>query len=93
VFVIRARSLGLSLAEIRELVALRRTGWMPCPEVRALARRKLARLDRELAELIERRDRLRDLVAGRPPRSGRTAAVCPAIECPDRSKSIRRRRR
>ena len=79
-FVTRARRLGFSLAEVREVVTLQRGGRPPCPHVRDLVRRKLAGVDRALAELTEARASLRAVLRSWPLRAGRPAAVCPHIE-------------
>lgn len=50
-FIRAAQSLGFSLQEIGELIALGRTGRSPCARVRALLREKLRALDRRIAEL------------------------------------------
>lgn len=88
-FVSRARSLGLRLAEIREIVAIRRSGGVPCRHVRALVRRKAAELDRTLAELGAVRRRLRALLAARPRGSRRGAVICPHIEHANRAQTRR----
>ncbi len=48
-FVGQARRLGLTLAEIRHIVALRRSGSAPCAHVRALLEEKAADLESMLA--------------------------------------------
>src|SRR5260370_9311582 len=48
-FVGQARRLGLTLAEIRHIVALRRSGSAPCVHVRALLERKTAKLESMLS--------------------------------------------
>lgn len=79
-FVKQAGGLGLSLAEIREIVAIRQGGRPPCDHVHRLLRDKLAELDRKLADLLEVRTRIRRSLAawGRAP--ARPAAVCAHIE-------------
>jgi MerR family copper efflux transcriptional regulator len=73
-FVTRARRLGLTLAEIREVVAIRRAGRVPCPHVRTLIERKA----RELSQTLRA---LRGLLASwRAQGNGVAAAVCPHIE-------------
>ena len=58
-FVKQATSLGLTLAEIKEIIALR-SGWRPpCAHVYRLLRDKAAELDRKLADLLELRRRIR----------------------------------
>jgi len=53
-FVTQARRLGFSLAEIKEIVTLKRSGHPPCPKVRALVRQRTAELDRKLADLAKK---------------------------------------
>lgn len=79
-FVLHARRLGFSLDEIKEVVALKRSGQQPCAHVRALVGRKAADLDRTVHELSEARDALRGLLQSWSHRRGRVAAICPHIE-------------
>lgn len=58
-FVLGAKSLGLSLAEIREVVGAWKAGERPCAHVRDRLDAKLAELDRRIAELTTFRDSLR----------------------------------
>jgi MerR family copper efflux transcriptional regulator len=57
-FVRQAQRLGFSLDEIREIVAIQRSGLLPCPHVHGLVLRKRADLDRRLADLSGMRKRL-----------------------------------
>ncbi len=79
-FVRQAQGLGLSLGEIREIVAIRQGGRPPCGHVYRLLQVKAAELDRKLRDLKALRQRIRQSLAawGRRP-TGR-AAVCPHIE-------------
>ena len=79
-FVTQARRLGFSLAEIKEIVALKRSGRLPCAHVRTLVSRKTEELDRTLRDLTALRKRLRDLLTAWRSRPGSPAAVCPHIE-------------
>src|SRR5438876_10504528 len=72
-FVGQARQLGLTLAEIRHIVALRRAGAAPCVHVRALLEQKASDLEGMLAGV-------RDILASWRSTDGRSAAVCPHIE-------------
>ncbi|HKY91619.1 MAG TPA: MerR family transcriptional regulator [Nevskiaceae bacterium] len=72
-FVAQARRLGLSLAEIKHVVALRRDGAAPCLHIRTLLEQKAADLERMLDEVRA------ILHAWGPGRRG-PAAVCPHIE-------------
>ncbi len=57
-FIAKAKAIGLSLAEIGEILALRDGGAEPCPHVRHLLDRKLAALDEQLRRLREDRVQL-----------------------------------
>jgi len=85
-FVTRARRLGFRLDEIKEIVAIKRSGRVPCLHVHDLVRHKVEDLDKALADLAEVRQRLRALL--RSWRSGRRsgAVICPHIEHVDDSK-------
>jgi DNA-binding transcriptional MerR regulator len=50
-FIARAQDLGFSLAEIKELAALRNENRRPCPEVRGLIHRKLKDVRQKIAAL------------------------------------------
>ena len=57
-FVLGAKTLGLSLGEIKEIVGVWGGGERPCRHVRARLDAKLAELDRRIAELTAFRDAL-----------------------------------
>ncbi len=50
-FIRRAQSVGLSLAEIADVIALHDTGTVPCRHVRALTESKVSEVDARIAEL------------------------------------------
>ena len=79
-FVTRARRLGFRLREVKEIVAIKRSGRVPCTHVLQLVRRKIEDVDKVLADLDAVRRGLRALLRSSPGRAGRTAAVCPHIE-------------
>jgi MerR family transcriptional regulator, copper efflux regulator len=79
-FVRKAQGLGFTLAEIKDIVAIRRSGRAPCPQVCDLVRRKAADLDRRLADLAEVRRGLRRLLNDWRSWDGVPAAVCAHIE-------------
>ena len=62
-FIRAAQNAGLTLAEIREVLALRDDGQPPCTHVTALLREHLADVEARLAELRTTRAALRELVA------------------------------
>src|SRR3989442_11693338 len=62
-FVKQATGLGLTLAEIKEIIAIRRGGRPPCAHVHRLLRDKAVELDRKLEDLLELRRRIRRSLA------------------------------
>jgi Cu(I)-responsive transcriptional regulator len=76
-FIKNAQALGFSLDEIEELVRLRGVRRGERQKVRAIAERKIADIDRKIAQLQSMRDALDQLAASC--RHG-GAAECPIIE-------------
>src|SRR5262245_51458007 len=72
-FVQQCRRLGLTLAEIKHIIGLRRSGAAPCAHVRRLLEQKEADLK---ALLIE----VRSILKTWPLTEGFHAAICPHIE-------------
>ncbi|MEU1629209.1 MerR family DNA-binding protein [Streptomyces sp. NPDC020096] len=60
-FIRSAQAAGLSLAEIRDIFAIRDSGQAPCAHVSALLDQHLADVDRRIAELDATRAMLREL--------------------------------
>jgi MerR family transcriptional regulator, copper efflux regulator len=60
-FVRAAQALGLTLGEIRQIVAFRDDGTAPCAHVTELVQRRAAQLERRIAELQQLRGELRQL--------------------------------
>ncbi|MFP4003285.1 MAG: Cu(I)-responsive transcriptional regulator [Alphaproteobacteria bacterium] len=60
-FIHAARGLGFTVAECRELVSLYLDPGRAAADVKAVAQRKLARIDRKIAELISMRTALAEL--------------------------------
>jgi DNA-binding transcriptional MerR regulator len=79
-FVKQATSLGLTLAEIKEVIAIRQGGRPPCTHVHRLLQDKARELDRKLRDLMDMRRQIRRSLAAWNRASGRRAAVCPHIE-------------
>lgn len=65
-FVRGAQRLGLRLAEIRDLLAVRDTGGCPCEPAEGLLRRHVAELDQEIARLAALRAELAGMLAAMP---------------------------
>ena len=76
-FIKRAQELGFSLDDVEELVGLRGVRRGERHRVRAIAERKLADIDRKIAQLRSMRGALRQLVDACHRGS---AAECPIIE-------------
>jgi len=83
-FITQAAGLGLSLAEIKDIVAIRRGGRPPCVHVHRLLKQKAIELDRKLKDLIELRRRVRESLAAWKRAPVGRAAVCPHIEAKTR---------
>lgn len=81
-FIKRATGLGLTLAEIRDIISIRRGGRPPCTHVHRLLHDKAAELDRKLEDLLEVRRRIRKSLAAWKRQPGKLATVCPHIETP-----------
>ncbi|MBI2216108.1 MAG: heavy metal-responsive transcriptional regulator [Candidatus Rokubacteria bacterium] len=79
-FIKQATGLGLRLAEIKDIVAIRKGGRPPCAHVHRLLRDKAAELDRKLADLLAVRGRVRQSLAAWRRAPATKAAVCPHIE-------------
>lgn len=85
-FVKQAQGLGLTLAEIKEVIAIRQGGRPPCRHAYRLLQEKAAELDRKLRDLVRLRRRIRQSLAAWGRRPVKRAAVCPHIEAPIRSR-------
>jgi len=79
-FVKQATGLGLTLAEIKDIIAIRRGGRPPCTHVHQLLRDKAVELDRKLKDLLELRRRIRRSLTAWKHRPVAAATVCPHIE-------------
>lgn len=58
-FVKQATGLGLTLAEVKDVLVIRQGGRPPCTHVHQLLRDKAAELDRKLKDLVDVRERIR----------------------------------
>jgi DNA-binding transcriptional MerR regulator len=79
-FVRQAAGLGLTLAEIKDIVAIRQGGRPPCSHVHRLLQDKARELDHKLQDLMELRRRLRRSLEAWNRQPVVKAAVCPHIE-------------
>ena len=92
-FITQAAGLGLTLAEIREIIAIRQGGRPLCRHVHGLLKEKADELDRKLKDLLELRRRVRQSLAAWKRAPSGKAAVCPHIEAPDAVSTQGRSRR
>ena len=59
----RAMALGFSLEELSKVLTARDRGGAPCRQVHALALEKLAKLDRQIDDLVALRGHMQEIVA------------------------------
>ena len=81
-FIRAAQAIGLTLGEIRSIIALRDDGQAPCGHVLDLLRQRAEELDRRIAELRSLRGELRHLVdraEGLSPADCQPGRVCHLI--------------
>lgn len=81
-FIVKAKRLGLSLREIREILAIRDGGRAPCIHVQHLLQRKARDMESRIAELTALRRELQRLArrCAREIKTSGQAAVCPHVE-------------
>lgn len=81
-FIRQAKTLGLTLAEIKDVLELQRGGAAPCERVTALLDERIADIDRTLGELRTLRRALTGArhTASESRRRGEDAVVCRIIE-------------
>lgn len=81
IFIRRARTLGLHLDDIRDILTVRRAGTPPCPSVRELIDRRVAEIDTTLAELGALRASLIQTRRVHEAAADKSSnAICPIIE-------------
>lgn len=98
-FIRRAQALGLTLAEIGDIINVADQGGVPCEHVQATLRDRLHEVDARIAELRQLRRGIAELLAKVPqasPKQGKRGkpCVCGLIESMDtssRAATIRRR--
>ncbi len=76
-FILKAKSVGFKLEEIREIISLRFSGRTPCGCVEERIREKIEEIDRLIEELRSQRKLLESLLRER---REVPASVCPIIE-------------
>ncbi|RYZ71268.1 MAG: heavy metal-responsive transcriptional regulator [Proteobacteria bacterium] len=81
VFIRRAKDLGFSLKEIKELLSLRVQSKAKCSSVRSKAEVKLQEVEKKLAELMAIKSALKELISCCD--SEATTAECPILDALD----------
>ncbi len=76
-FIVRAKELGFSLKDIKEIISLKLSGREPCGCVKEKIVKKVKEIDRMIEELERRKRILLSLLEGEPKER---APVCPIIE-------------
>jgi DNA-binding transcriptional MerR regulator len=83
-FIKKAQSLGFTLMEIKEVLALSDRGFKPCSHVRDLLRRRAIDVERKLAELTALRRELKKLedewASMKTVEDDKGVGICPQIE-------------
>ncbi|WP_376790848.1 heavy metal-responsive transcriptional regulator [Thermoflexus sp.] len=87
-FILKAKAIGFSLKEIKEILALRQAGEQPCAHVLALLDQKIAAIDRQLAALAAFRQELVDLREEAIKTMGGESHICGIIEHYERSPQL-----
>jgi DNA-binding transcriptional MerR regulator len=82
VFIMTAQRLGLSLDEIKEIIAFRDRGEQPCAYVADVLQRQVTDLDTRIREMRALRDELRRLQAGAAQGMATDSKFCGVIEHP-----------
>jgi DNA-binding transcriptional MerR regulator len=78
-FIVRAKALGFSLQQIREVLELRRAGSEPCGCVKEIIERNLKDIDRRMKTLAQLRRELKTLATGSAIAED-VGPICPIIE-------------
>jgi DNA-binding transcriptional MerR regulator len=79
-FIRTAQRLGLTLDEIREVLAFRERGEQPCRYVLEAVHRQTQEIDRQVRELLEVRDELEQLTARAEEADDGTGRYCRLLE-------------
>jgi MerR family copper efflux transcriptional regulator len=86
-FIKRAKELGFSLREIKELLELRRNSSAPCEDVCEKAQAKIANIEGKIAMLTKMKQALSELFAACQVRA--SLADCPILEFLEKGGSIK----
>ncbi|MBD1820957.1 heavy metal-responsive transcriptional regulator [Cyanobacteria bacterium FACHB-DQ100] len=79
-FIKRAQSLGLSLAEIKEFLAVHDQGELPCDHVRVKLQDKISDIDRQIQQLQILKSELQGLLSESAILENSDTLICPIIQ-------------
>lgn len=78
-FILKAKTLGLKLDEIKEIISHYEKGEIPCECTKAIIRKKIEEIDEKISALADLRMRLANLLKLNR-RGISTGSICPIIE-------------
>lgn len=76
-FILKAKSLGLTLDEIKEILLLHDEGKVPCECTRSLISSKITEIERRIADLAGLKTRLQAILGDELPKT--SGSICPMI--------------
>ena len=80
-FIKRAQSLGLSLSEIKDFLAVHDQGNLPCNDIKARLQNKVIAIDKQIQELLMFKQELEELLSGwEAVTDNSQQTICPIIE-------------
>lgn len=79
-FIKRSQYLGLSLAEIGEILTVHDQGSLPCDHVKVKLLEKLMEIDRQIQQLSLLKQELQTMLTTNQAATNSDAAICPVIE-------------
>lgn len=82
-FIKRSQSLGLSLREIQDILAVHDQGQLPCDEVKQNLKKKVQQITEQIESLQLLRSELQGLLSGwqdQPPEDIAARTICPNLE-------------
>lgn len=79
-FVLKAKAVGLTLGEIRELLTLRDRGVKPCGRVLEIVQEKLGQVEVQLGALVAFRDELAAIQREALERASGSESICSLVE-------------
>jgi DNA-binding transcriptional MerR regulator len=82
VFITKAKSLGLTLKEIHQILAIRDNGKLPCHSVQRILQEHVGRIDHQISQLHGLKAELAALLDGWQPRRERNGKIGPSTVCP-----------